>query len=1828
MKRLLPVLILCALVSCEKVEEADKPAGPEAVRGEMLDLNEAVVAAPDGVVSTTADIDVTFGEPVIPSHLEGAVLDENPFTFSPEIRGHAEWVSRRLLRFVPEGRLPAGARIEGVLHGKVAFGESRNVNDLKLSFKVAEQEVLSISADFAPVPDVKNGVRYSGFIELAEPVDAVEVADDISLTVDQKQVDVEVRPGDGPRRVEIRSEVIERIDRGRNVTVRLPKRYSPGRDPWVYLAHLPAAGVFRVLDHFDMTGRDSEVLTYGFRFNEPIKEGIDLSGFVTVEAPVPYEVRVNGKYLLIEGDFTPGRLYGITIAEGFPSAYGTKLPGEYVESFTLENLKPEVRWLDDGVYMPADNEYKLQLESVNVSRIRVSVMEIYPQNVGFFLQRNALVDPSQDGRGYYGRGYNDLNRVGETIFGEKLTIAQERNEWIKTELDLTSIFKGKTSSVFVIKLAFDKGDLAGRCTNSRDDLGAGDLYYEDDDYYSDPCEPGYYYRHGESSKLLVSSNVGLTVKVTDSATHVFAADVLTARPLSGLKLDLYTYENKLIESRSTDSGGYAFFDRTGAYILGSHESGIAVMSDRHPRWQINNFEVGGAAGGVDGTDVFAYADRGVHRPGDTIHLSAIVRIRGEVPPQRLPVVLRVTNPLGQMVHEAREQCGRNGHVHFPFETSPDDPTGEWPARLKIGDLEFTKRLRIETVKPFRLKVNVEVPGEIRAPETVVRGKIEAEYLFGTPASGHRTEVEMTLRERRFSPSEYPHFTFSTPTRSFRQRHLSAFKGTLDESGSRGFRAELEGVGEAPGLVQAILETKVFETGGGFTTQRTPLTIYPRAAFVGIKDVFGGRSALIGEKYEVPIVVVGPDGEPVAGHRLKVSLYVNSSHWWWEYGRGDRVDFRRMESTYPAGEHTYISQDEPIAHSFSVEDQGRHLIEVTDEESGHRAGVFFYGSRWGYEPVEEEEPSFLRITSNKNVYGPGDRASITFETPERGMALLTVEQGDRLIRKDWKAVEGGRTSFEFAITEEMIPNCYASVSLIQPHNQNTNDVPMRTYGVKTLYIEDPSTHLILELTVPDETGPEEELAVEVTSRASRPASYTIAVVDEGLLDITAFETPSPWEHFYEKIRLGVATFDNYDQILGILRPDMDRFLSIGGAMMEEERLKRADRTRVRRFRPVAIFEGPIEIEPGQTVSTALAMPNYVGSVRVMVIGAAGDSYASLEETVPVRQALMVLPTVPRVARPGDRFELPVSVFSMDSTIAEAEVSISLSGALEAAGPTVSGVEFEGPGERHAAFSVEVGDTVGAAEITVAAASGSHSADYEVDLPVTSPNPHYTEVTDTAAVEGAPVTLVPRRIGIGGTNRARIAFTGAPDIHLQKRLSFLIRYPYGCIEQIVSSAFAQIFLPELTDLKPHQRRAVTDHVNSTIRELAGYRLGDGFSFWPVSRRRGAKLSDWGSTYAGHFLTVARAKGYHVPEDLYSHWLEGAESRAKIVDRENHRYQAYRLFALALAGRPHMGAMNLMRENWLGSLDPLSRMLLAASYHLGGVEDVARSIRESSRTDVESYRELGGTYGSALRDRAFIAYLLVEMGDVRTASVLLRDVAASFRSGGWYSTQESAMAVLSVGAYYSAVPSSGGDISFRMTVGDGPERMLKLEGYQMTLDLEDAWDKQVTIVNESGGTLYVTLLEEGVPLESRLRAESSGIQLNRGFFDDRGRPIDVADMPQGVPFWVVYTVESGYGATLEDVALSSVFPSGWEIINTRLADEGLPDWIRELRVTEGDYMDVRDDRVNWFFDLGPRRLVFATRLSPTFEGTFVLPPVVAEAMYSPRFYARIAGGTVRVE
>jgi uncharacterized protein YfaS (alpha-2-macroglobulin family) len=651
------------------------------------------------------------------------------------------------------------------------------------------------------------------------------------------------------------------------------------------------------------------------------------------------------------------------------------------------------------------------------------------------------------------------------------------------------------------------------------------------------------------------------------------------------------------------------------------------------------------------------------------------------------------------------------------------------------------------------------------------------------------------------------------------------------------------------------------------------------------------------------------------------------------------------------------------------DWGRFLIRVVDKEGGHATGklVFFDWPGWrGRENRgDAKNATMLNFRSDKVIYNVGDKAVITFPSALNGRILISLESGSNVIRQWWENCEGKETKVSFDVTEEMSPNIYVYASLIQPHAVSGNDLPIRLYGVIPLKVEDPESHISPVITAPSEIRPEETFEISIREKNNKPMTYTVAIVDEGLLDLTRFRTPDPWSEFYGREALGVKTWDLYDNIIGAYGGKIERLFSIGG---DGEVRSQGDQ-KANRFKPVIKYLGPFEYK-GSTAIHKIKMPSYIGSVKVMLVAGKGKAFGNAEKTIPVRKPLMILATLPRVVSPGEEMNLPVSVFAMDSRIRNVTLELESNSFFTIVGGRSKRISFSKPGESDVYFKVKVNSKLGIGKVKVIAKSGNESDTYEIELDVRNPNPKITKSFELVVDAGKNGVIDYQLPGMSGTNKATLELSSIPAIDLTRRLGYLISYPHGCAEQITSASFPQLFLDKFTDTDTLAKRRIRENVNAGILKINSMQLiNGGVMYWPGFQ----EPNQWVSSYAGHFMLIAKEKGYEIPSGFLKNWVKYQKNEARnwVMPSQNEYYfqsdlvQAYRLYTLALAGEPDLGAMNRMRE--VKGLSVQAVWRLAATYALAGQNEVARQLLVSGGNEIRPYGVYSYTFGSEERDWA---------------------------------------------------------------------------------------------------------------------------------------------------------------------------------------------------------------------------------------------------------------------
>jgi uncharacterized protein YfaS (alpha-2-macroglobulin family) len=976
-------------------------------------------------------------------------------------------------------------------------------------------------------------------------------------------------------------------------------------------------------------------------------------------------------------------------------------------------------------------------------------------------------------------------------------------------------------------------------------------------------------------------------------------------------------------------------------------------------------------------------------------------------------------------------------------------------------------------------------------------------------------------------------------------------------------------------------------------------------------------------HDVKIVTVDKEGNPVSRTGVRVKLYKLNWKWWWDKSADEDL------GAYIGRNHSRLIDEGTINTvdgkgvwklRINYPQWGRYMVHV-EEPGGHATGKIVYIDWPGWAGrAQSDNPGgakMLVFAADKSTYQVGEKATLTIPSGQDGRALVSIEAGNRVITSYWVDAEKGSTQFSFPITEEMAPNVYAHVSLLQPHAQTKNDLPMRLYGVIPLKVEDPKTKLQPVLTMVDQLEPMEEVVIKVGEKNGGPMAYTVAVVDEGLLGLTRYRTPNPHGHFYRREALKVKTWDLFDDVVGAYGGELTSLLSIGG----DGDAAGADGKKPDRFKPVVKVLGPFILKKGETRTHRFMMPNYIGAVRTMVVASHEGAYGKVDKETPVKKPLMALGTLPRVLGPGEEIQLPVSIFALEDYIKNVSIQVETNGMFEKMGSTYQNMTFSDVGEKMATFGLKVKEEIGTGHVKITARSGSEVAVYETDILVRPSNPRLYRSYASVIQPGENWKRRFRPVGMTGTNNGVLEITNIPPINLGKRLQYLIRYPYGCIEQTTSSVFPQVYLTTLMELSDEQKDQIDNNIRAGIQRLQSFQIGNGgLAYWPGN----GDASEWGTNYAGNFLLEAREAGYTIPDGFIQRWVSFQTERARNWSYSNQKgsdvTQAYRLYLLALASAEDMGSMNRMRQA-TQNLSIQAKWYLAAAYHLVGQGDMAKRLTRELSKQIPEYVELGNTFGSSIRDKALIVQALASMNRRDEAADLIQQLSDRLCEDKWMNTQATAYALVAVAKYVGKNGMSK-TMNFSYAVNDGKLISKSYEKALWQTAVASESNGQVEIKNTGKSLLFTRLILDGVPFREDTAQTAAGLRVNVVYKDRNGASLDVLRVLQGEDITATVSVtNTGTRGHYSELALEQVFPAGWEIHNHRLdgSDTGS---------SPMDYQDIRDDRVYSFMDLSQGQTkVIHVKLTASYLGKYYLPAVSVHAMYDKSINARKPGKWVEV-
>ena len=914
--------------------------------------------------------------------------------------------------------------------------------------------------------------------------------------------------------------------------------------------------------------------------------------------------------------------------------------------------------------------------------------------------------------------------------------------------------------------------------------------------------------------------------------------------------------------------------------------------------------------------------------------------------------------------------------------------------------------------------------------------------------------------------------------------------------------------------------------------------------------------------------------------------------------------------------------------------------VKDRESGHATGgtVYIDWPDWRGRS-NKTDPSGIKMLAfslDKDSYEIGETATAIIPAAAGGRALVSLENGSTVLQQQWLEVsDQGDTKLTFKITPEMAPNVYLHISLLQPHAQTVNDLPIRMYGIAPVFVTNRQTILQPQIKMPEVLRPETDFNVTVSEKSGKPMTYTLAIVDDGLLDLTNFKTPDPWNEFYAREALGIRTWDMYDDVLGASGGRYSSLFSTGG----DASLKPAD-AKANRFKPVVKFIGPFYLAKGKQQTHTLKLPMYVGSVRAMVVAGQDGAYGNAEKTAFVRTPLMLLSTLPRVLSTQEEITVPVNVFAMENQVKNVTVSLEASGAgVQITGNRQQSLTFDQPGDQLAYFTLKTGSKTGKATIHLTASGNGQQTKETIEIEVRNPNPVVTLRNSQWIEAGQEAELSYTLAGSSSANnQVQLEVSRIPSVDISRRFDFLYNYQHHCTEQLTSKALPLLFVSQFKAVDEQEAEKIKTNVQEAIRQIYARQLPNGgFVYWPGN----AVADEWITSYTGMFLTLAQEKGYAVHPNVLNKWkrFQRAAAQNWRMPQEASNWQiwqselqqAFRLYTLALAGAPEYGAMNRMKEQ--PGLSIQAKWRLAAAYALTGKMKPAGELVYNAETTVIPYSSINLIYGSSDRDEAMILETLILMKRDRDALQQAKKVSQNLAQENWFNTQSTAFALMAMGRLAEQL---SGTLDFTWNWNGKQQPAVK--SAKAVFEKEIATSPKsgtVSVKNKGKGALSVDLITRTQLLNDTLPAIADNIRLDVKYTDMAGSPISVEDIRQGTDFMSAVTLSNISGTSdYSNLALTHIIPSGWEIYNERMiVPEASSSNSNEANTPESSadkytYKDIRDDRVLTYFDLrrGESK-TFTVRLQATYAGNFILPAIQCEAMYDAAVQARTKAGRTTV-
>lgn len=1551
---------------------------------------------------------------------------------------------------------------------------------------------------------------------------------------------------------------------------------------------------FRVLDY--TVNADASDPRVCVQFSEDLRRGrIDYMPFVTVEGAAPAALQANGKELCVDG-IKRGVRTALTLREGLPAEINEKTLKPITLSVFIRDRSPTVRFTGQNYVLPGAGRHGVPVVSVNAAEIVMEIYHIPERGLAGFVKGTKFLSQinSEDARAIAADS-------GQKIWSGTLTADVKNNEEVTTSFPLDEALKDRAPGVYV--------------------MVASPAGARIDDY------------EAKATQWLLVSDLGITTLSNQSGLSVFVRSLNSAKALPNTDVSLIARNSTLLGKAKTNDAGLATFDGGLMRGLGGNAPAIVTVDGENNDFgfiDINRAAYDFSDRGVGGRDapgpidVFLYTERGIYRPGHTVHLTALARDDKAIAITGLPLTLIVSRPDGvEYQRYAVQDKGLGGYaIDIPLKTTA--MRGMWtvaahtdPKQDAIASLGF----RVDDFVPDRIEFDLKSAAKSVALDGPTQATIDARFLYGAPASGLRVEGDITLTPTR-QIAEFPGYSFGlvekNPTSG--RTELSDL-GTTDDAGKATVSFQPTDIPQTTQPLAALLNIRVVEGSGRAIERQISLPATNAASLIGIKPLAAEFSE--GQVAEFDVIAINAAQARISSGPLFWELTRVRDDFQW-YQKDGRWSYEPTEYTdRVANGKTEILADKAARIEGKL-GWGHYRMRVeSDDPNGPASSFDFYAG--GYTPVtSSDSPDVLQIALDKASYKIGETAIVKIIPRFAGTALVNIVSETLL---DMKAVEipasGGEVSF--TVTENWAPGTYVTATLFRPASTESK-MPGRAIGIMPVKRDETSRTLGIAFDPPKQIQPRTKLTVPLTLSnipTGESAFVTLAAVDVGVLNVTGFTPPDADGWFYGQRRLAMELRDIYGQLIDGSLGDTGAIRSGGGD--EDEAAKLNTKGNPPTAEVIALFSGIVEVGADGKSTVTFDIPEFNGTLRLMAVAWSKSAVGDAATDVVVRDPVVVSEGLPRFLAPGDTTRLRLDIDNTDGPDGDYKLAITASSGLTVAAAQNSIKLVKG---KRVAISLPL--TANAAGVQTLDVALTHPSGLKIErhmiINVRPGQPPMSSRRIVSLKPGESLALTPDMLAskVGGTGSVTAAITRSGALDVPGILQSLDRYPYGCTEQTTSRALPLLYLADVATRSGLEGdTAIKVRVQDAIyRTLANQTTEGSFGLWGSSS--GGDL--WLDSYVTDFLTRAKEEGYDVPQKAFENALANVQNVIGITQNIEEKPSdiAYGLYVLARNKKASIGDLRFYAETKLESFpSPMARAQLAAALALYGDKARSAATMDAAYKALVSRKEedwLRLDYGSNLRDTAALLALTLESDPQSPLVPKLTAAMIRFQTAArWTSTQEDSWMLLAARGLLTSADVPKITVAGKSFAGDYVQKFTEVE-----------LANSMQIVNSSDHAVDAVLTTTGVPAVAD-PAGGTGFTIERSYYKFDGTVTDLTQLKQNDRLVVVLKIVQA-NTWPSKIMVTDLLPSGLEIDNPSLVTSASVanfEWLTEAPANA--YLEFRDDRFAAALtrDNGDNvPVTFAYVVRAVTPGKFVAPPALVEDMYRPYLNARTESGVLEVK